>query len=158
MTRSRLFLDSSALFAGVASGTGPARALLLLAEAGIVEIVVSEQIVVETEHALARALPHALGPFREALRRTGLRIQRPPSPDAVRVRAAPVRRAGDVPILVATIHAKVDYFVTLDRRHFIDDPRIAMRAGLRIGTPGDALAWVRTQSASRQPTPCASAS
>jgi predicted nucleic acid-binding protein len=149
MTRSRLFLDSGALFAGVVSPAGAARALLLLAEAGIVEIVVSEQVVVETEHALARALPHALGPYREALRRTGLRIQRPPSPDAVRARAALVRHSGGVPILVATIHAKVDYFVTLDRRHFIDDPRIAMRAGLRIGTPGDALAWVRAQSATR---------
>ncbi len=33
--------------------------------------------------------------------------------------------------------------VTLNRRHFMDDPRVAARARLPIGTPGDALAWVR---------------
>lgn len=149
MTRSRLFLDSTALFAGIASPSGAARALLLLAEAGAVQILVSEQVVVETEQALARALPRALSAYREALRRTGLRIQRTPTPDAVRARAALVKHSVDVPILVASIHARVDYFVTLDRRHFLDDPRIALRAGLRIGTPADALVWVRAQSAAR---------
>ena len=33
--------------------------------------------------------------------------------------------------------------VTLNRRHFIDDPEVARHSDLRIGTPGDALAWVR---------------
>jgi hypothetical protein len=30
-----------------------------------------------------------------------------------------------------------------NQRHFIDDPSVAARSGLRIGAPGDALAWVR---------------
>jgi hypothetical protein len=33
----------------------------------------------------------------------------------------------------------------LNRRHFIDDPAVAAHSGLRIGTPGDALAWVREE-------------
>jgi hypothetical protein len=37
--------------------------------------------------------------------------------------------------------------VTLDRRHFLDDAAVAHRSGLRLGTPGDALAWVRGQLA-----------
>jgi hypothetical protein len=41
----------------------------------------------------------------------------------------------------------VDYLVTLNRRHFIDDPAVAARSGLRIGTPGDALAWMREEDA-----------
>ena len=41
--------------------------------------------------------------------------------------------------------AKVDFLVTLNRKHFIDDPGVAMKSGLRIGTPGDALGWVRGQ-------------
>ena len=51
----------------------------------------------------------------------------------------------DVPILLAVMHARVDFLVTLNRRHFLDDPQVARRSGLRIGTPGDALAWVRGQ-------------
>lgn len=41
----------------------------------------------------------------------------------------------------------VDYLVTLNGRHFIDDPAVAARSGLRIGTPGDALAWMREEDA-----------
>jgi hypothetical protein len=41
------------------------------------------------------------------------------------------------------MQSKTDYLVTLNRRHFIDDPAVAGRSKLRIGTPGDALAWVR---------------
>ena len=88
-----LFLDNSALFAGIASSGGAARALLLLAEAGLVTITVSEQV--------------------------------------------------DVPIVVAAMRVETDYLVTFNRRHFMDDASVAARSGLRIGTPGDALDWVR---------------
>ncbi|MFN3762764.1 MAG: hypothetical protein ACK4WK_06130 [Anaerolineae bacterium] len=37
----------------------------------------------------------------------------------------------------------MDYLVTLDRRHFLDDPEVSRRSGLRIGTPGDFLTWFR---------------
>jgi hypothetical protein len=33
--------------------------------------------------------------------------------------------------------------VTLNRKHFLEDPNVARSSGLRIGTPGDAVAWVR---------------
>ena len=83
MSRTSLFLDSSALFAGIASSTGAARALLLLAEAGQITNVVSEQVVAETERALARKLPQALGYYREAIRAVGVRIVRNPSPEQI---------------------------------------------------------------------------
>ena len=51
-----LFFDNSALFAGIASASGASRALLLLAEAGQVSITISEQVVAETERAVADAL------------------------------------------------------------------------------------------------------
>ncbi len=69
-----LFFDNSALFAGIASASGASRALLLLAEAGQVSITISEQVVAETERAVARKIPRALPNCREALRATGQRI------------------------------------------------------------------------------------
>jgi len=45
MSRANLFLDSSALFAGVASPVGAARALILLAEANLITITISEQVI-----------------------------------------------------------------------------------------------------------------
>ena len=56
-----------------------------------------------------------------------------------------------MPIMVAAMRVKTDYLVTLKRRHFIDDPGVATRSKLRIGTPDDALAWVR-QGLDKTPT------
>jgi hypothetical protein len=145
MPRVSLFLDSSALFAGIASSTGAARALLLLAEAGQITITVSEQGVTETERALARKLPQALLYYREAIRSTGLRIVRDPSVDESRAHQGIIGHPADVPIVVAAMKADVDYLATFNRRHFIDDPGVAARSGIPMGTPGEALAWVREQ-------------
>jgi hypothetical protein len=38
---------------------------------------------------------------------------------------------------LAAMKANVDYLVTLNRRHFLDDPDVRERTGLRIGVPGD---------------------
>jgi predicted nucleic acid-binding protein len=143
MTSLELFFDSSALFAGIISASGASRALLLLAEAGQVAITVSEQVVAETERAVARKIPQALPEFREAIRATGLRITPDPSPDEMEGHAGIIAHQADVPIVVAAMRGKTDYLVTLNRRHFIDDLAVADRAKSCIGTPGDALAWVR---------------
>ncbi|MCL7453895.1 MAG: PIN domain-containing protein [Anaerolineae bacterium] len=143
MTGPELFFDSSALFAGIVSASGASRALLLLAEAGQVAVTVSEQVVAETERAVARKIPRALPDFREAIRATGLRIVRDPSPDEVQRYTDIISHRPDVPIIVAAMQVRTDYLVTLNRRHFLDDPAVADRSGLRIGTPGDALAWAR---------------
>ncbi|NIV33651.1 MAG: PIN domain-containing protein [Anaerolineae bacterium] len=143
MTSPELFFDSSALFAGIVSASGASRALLLLAEAGQIAITVSEQVLTETERAVARKIPRALPDFREALRATDLRIVRDPTPDEIEAYADIIAHRADVPIVVAAMRVKTDYLVTLNRRHFIDDPMVAERSKLRIGTPGDALAWVR---------------
>ena len=79
MPRNKLFFDSSALFAGVISPSGAARAILVLAEARHLEILVSEQVIAETENALARKLPKALPDCRQTLHYTRLSIMRNPS-------------------------------------------------------------------------------
>jgi predicted nucleic acid-binding protein len=143
MPKINLFLDSSALFAGVASPTGAVRVLLWLAEAGLITITVSEQVIAETERAVARKVPRALPSYRQALRSAALRILRDPPPEEVQAHQHIISHQADVPIIVAAMKARVDYLVTFNRRHFIDDPGVAARSGLRIGTPGDALAWLR---------------
>jgi predicted nucleic acid-binding protein len=143
MTSPELFFDSSALFAGIVSASGASRALLLLADAGQVAITVSEQVVAETERAVARKIPRALPEFREAILATGLRIVRDPSPDEIEAYKDIIAHQADVPIIVPAMRVKPDYLVTLNRRHFMDDPAVADGSELRIGTPGDALAWLR---------------
>ena len=145
-----LFFDSSALFAGVASSTGAGRALLQLGEARAVAITVSEQVVTETERSLARRAPTALPFFRQARSACHMRIVKGPAPAEVLAARSFIAHEADVPILVAAMKVKTGFLVTLNRRHFIEDPLVAQRSGLRIGTPGDALAWVRGELAGNQ--------
>lgn len=143
MSRINLFLDSSALFAGIVSAAGAARVLLLLGETAHITLTISEQVVAETEQALARKLPHALADVRQAILLSQARIVRDPPMQEVQSHLDLISDPADVPILLAAMRARVDYLVTLNRRHFIDDPQVAVRSGLRIGTPGDALHFVR---------------
>ena len=145
MREINLFLDSSALFAGIVSSTGAARVLLLLAESGRISVTISEQVLTETERAIARKLPTALNDLRQAILASRARIVRDPTPEEVRGHLNMISHAADVPIVLAARQAKVDYLVTLNRKHFMDDPDVAVQAGLKIGTPGDALSWVRGQ-------------
>lgn len=145
MPKINLFLDSSALVAGIISPTGAARALLLLAETGHITITISEQVVAESERAITRIVPRALGDFRKSILISNVTIVRNPSPDEVVANLHMISHPPDVPILVTAMKAGVDYLVTLNHKHFIDDPNVARLSGLQIGTPGDALGWVRGQ-------------
>jgi predicted nucleic acid-binding protein len=79
MPRINLFMDSSALFAGVISASGAARALLLLAETERITLTISEQVVTETERAIARKIPAALNNLRQTILTSKVEIIRSPS-------------------------------------------------------------------------------
>lgn len=143
MSRIKIFFDSSTLIAGVLSVTGAARALLVLAEMGEIDLLVSEQVIVETERSLARKAPQALPGFRQTIKDSGLKIVKAPSLEDVQASLYMISDPTDAPILVAAMKQKVDILVTHNRKHFLDDPQVAEKSGLRIGTPGDALAWLR---------------
>lgn len=143
MSKANLYLDSSALFSGIVSAAGAARVLLLLAESEHILITISEQVVTETERAIARKVPQALDGFRQAILASKARIVHDPSLEDVLANQNLISHSADVPILLAAMNSNVDYLVTLNRKHFIDDPGVAEKSGLLIGTPGDALSWVR---------------
>jgi predicted nucleic acid-binding protein len=145
MPKSKVFFDSSALVAGIISASGAANALLQLAEIEILDIVISEQVIAETERALAKKSPRNLPDFRLAIK-----VVRPiiveETPKEVEKCLYMISDPDDAPILAAAIKAKVDFLVTHNRKHFLDDPKVAEKSGLRIGTPGDALDWLRQQT------------
>ena len=145
MPKINLFLDSSALITGILRAVGASRALMLLAESDQISVTISEQVLAETERAKARKVPQALSDFRQAILASRARIVREPSPEDVKTHPNLISHPADIPILLAAMQAKVDYLVTQNRNHFINDPGVAKQSGLRIGTPGDALSWVRGQ-------------
>ena len=140
-----LFFDSSAFIAGIISDKGAARALLLLSEDKRISISVSEQVIVEVERNIAKKIPKILYLTREFIRETNLIIHKDPNKNEVDEHLNWINHPADVPILVSAMKAKVDFLVTLNTKHFLDDPQVTLKSGLRIGTPGDALACVRHQ-------------
>lgn len=147
MPKIEVFFDSSALIVGIVSEQGAARALLLLAEDEKILISVSEQVIAEVERNIARKVPKAVPLARELILRANIRILRDPQLTEILEHQDWISHPADVPILVVAARAWVDFLATLNTKHFIDDPEVSRRSGLRIGTPGDALAWVREQMA-----------
>ena len=111
----------------------------------MITISISEQVIVETERAVTRKIPRAIPAYRETLRNTNLHILPTPTLLEIAPHREIITHQADVPIIVAAMKAHTDYLVTLNRKHFIDDPAVATQSGLRIGMPGDALARVRDQ-------------
>ena len=142
----RVFLDSSALIAGVLSPSGGARAILVLAETEALRIVISQQVQVECERVLRIKAPMALAAYQRTLQGIQLEVCSDPTPEQV-TQAEQFINIDDATILAAAIGAAPDYVVSLDRKHFLQ-PEVAQRTGLRIGTPGDFLAWLRERTAS----------
>ncbi|HEY77177.1 MAG TPA: PIN domain-containing protein [Thermoflexia bacterium] len=142
--RPRVFLDTSALIAGLVSPGRASNLILSLAEAEVITLVISEEVLIEPDCNLRARLPRAIPEYRRFL--AACPIEKADPPDAAEVAAAAeIIHLKDAPILAAAMALRVDYLVTLDRRHFLDDPEVARRSGLRIGTPGDFLAWLRSQ-------------
>lgn len=143
MPKFKIFLDSSVLIAGAISESGAAHVLLNLGESKDIVLVVSELVIWESERSMARKSPSNLDDLRSLIRSSNLRIIENPSLREVKANFYLINDPNDVPILLAAIKAKVDYLATHNRKHFLDDPNVSERSGLRIGTPGDVLAWLR---------------
>jgi len=137
------FLDTNALFAGVWSAEGGARMILKLGEAGAVRLLLSPQVLAEIEGALCRKAPGSLGLLALLLDRAGVEVVPSPAPEAVSQSRALTGHQGDAIVLAAAQSSGADYFVTLDRAHFLDNPALKSAVPFPIGTPGDFLAWYR---------------
>lgn len=145
MVNPELFFDTSALFSGIISPTGAARALLILAEAGRVNLTISMQVTIEMERTLSAKAPEVIASYRSVLKSAGVRIVANPSILESTAFENIIVHNEDAPILAAAVACSTDFLVTHNSKHFTEDPGIAQITGLRIGSPGDALAWVRQQ-------------
>ncbi len=135
-------MDTSALFAGIWSVEGGARMLLRLGEAGAVQLLVSGQVLQEIESVLRRKAPYHLGALALLLDISRIEVVPPAPPDLIELCGTLTGYEADVLVLAAAWGDEVDFFVTLDKRHFLDNDALRAAVPFHIGTPGDALAWI----------------
>ena len=117
--------------------------LLSLAEAELVSLIVSEQVLVEAKRNLQDKLPRVIPAYHRFLAACPFEKGSAPSPAEVEI-AKHIIHPKDASILAAAMSLKADFLVTLDRKHFT--AQVARKSGLLIGTPGDFLEWFRKQT------------
>ncbi len=136
----RLFVDANVLIAGADSRSGSSNAILWLVELGLFQLVVSRQVLDETERNLRKKLPRALPNFAAQMAQIHLEIVPDPPPEESE-RWHGVIEEKDAPILAAAVLAAPDRFVTLNARDFTAG--VAARSGLLIQTPAELIQSVR---------------
>ncbi len=137
----RIFVDSSVLFAAAASATGASRALIILAELGLLRLVVCLQIFDEVERNLQAKAPAALPYFQRLRAALNWEVVGDPTPEQVQ-NAMVIIAAKDAPILAAAIGTHPQRLVTLDTQHF-NRPEVRQQMAFPIQTPGELLADIR---------------
>ncbi len=141
----RVYLDTSAFVAGIWSAEGGARMILKLGEADVIQILINSQVLHELDQVLRDKAPELLSLMSVLLDRCGAEIVPDPDRETVNICELLVHHTGDAVVLGGAWKSNVDYFVTLHRKHFLDNPSLLASAPFSMGTPGDFIAWYRSQ-------------
>lgn len=139
--RLKVFLDTSALIAGIVSSKGAARSVLQLAEIELIEVFVSKQVIVEADRNIEDKLSEMLSEYREFIKFLApILIDDPHQKDIKKYLT--VINSDDAPILAAAVNANVDFLITWDRKHFMSK-NIHIHSTMKIVTPGEFLKYFR---------------
>jgi len=108
LTKARVFLDTSALFAGIWSASGGSRMILRLGELGAIRLLVSPQVLEEIERTLRRKAPNSLGTLALLLDRSRVEVVLSPPPRSVLKSPVLTGHLGDAQVLAAAWAAGSD--------------------------------------------------
>jgi len=100
-------------------------------------MVISHQVLVEADRNFSAKLPRLVTQFRQFVRNISPLMVEDPPVAAVEGAAALIDRK-DAAILAAAIEAKVDYLITLDKKHFLKQ-KIQRDIQIEVCTPADFL-------------------
>jgi len=129
----KVFIDTNVLIAGVNSVTGASATILDLCEARVLQMVVSRQVLIEADRNFAAKFPQLVGRFRQLLHHLAPLMVEDPTPESME-KAATIIDRKDAPILAAAQNAKVDFLITLDKRHFLN-PKTRQKIMLKAVSP-----------------------
>ncbi|MCJ7748273.1 MAG: putative toxin-antitoxin system toxin component, PIN family [Desulfobacterales bacterium] len=129
----KVFIDTNVLIAGVNSVTGASATFLDLCEAGVLQMVVSRQVLIEADRNFTAKFPQWVGRFRQFMHNLAPLMVEDPTPESIKKAAAIVDRK-DAPILAAAQNANVDFLITLDKKHFLN-PKTREKMMLKVVSP-----------------------
>lgn len=138
----RIAIDSCVLIDGLISDFSSSKAILILGLRHVIQLIVPEFIIRETEMAIRkiadeREEPSILETFKLFIKRLNPEITPLPGIKEVAEFSPVIRHQPDVPVLVSVVKSKPDYFLTKNISHF--DQKVAQKTGLNILRPEEFL-------------------
>jgi predicted nucleic acid-binding protein len=139
----RIFVDASVLFAAALSATGGSREIVRRGIRGDLELVISDFVIEEARRNRAAKRPDMLAELEVLCAAVPFTVV---DATARQVKAAaaftPLK---DAPIVAAAKRARVQFHVSLDRKHLVGKTEIEERSALRIILPETFLAALRNK-------------
>ncbi len=135
----RIFFDTSVYIAALLSPDGAAGELIRLAEAGVIRMVVSEEVIVESDRVLAVKFPELIQENRKLWKNLNPEMVSNPTTNQMKPFLQKLSK-GDASILCAAHLAEVSVFVTWNTRDFmksgvsslVDFPIVVPSEGLKF--------------------------
>ncbi len=138
----RVSIDSCVIIDGLISDFSSSKAVLILGLHRVIQLIIPEFVIRETEMALRkvahdREKPDILEAFRLFVKRLNPEITPLPGNRELEAFRSAIHHQPDVPVLVSVLKSKPDYFLTKNISHF--DQKVAQKTGLTILRPEDFL-------------------
>lgn len=137
----RVFFDTSVYIAALISPRGAAGELVRLAEAGVISMVVSQEVITEADRVLSAKFPELIQESRKLWKHISPQIAPAPTLNQYKPFLAYLPQ-GDAMILCAAHLAKVEVFVTWNTRDFMTD-KVKTLVQFPIVVPADTLKLFR---------------
>jgi predicted nucleic acid-binding protein len=137
----RVFFDTSAYIAALISPKGAAGELVRLVEVGVLRMVVSQEVIIETDRVLALKFPELVQENRRLWKHLVPEIAPDPTSSQARIFSESLPKA-DAVILCSAHLAKVSAFVTWNTHDFMGQ-HISSLVDFPIVVPADGLKLFR---------------
>lgn len=115
--KTRVFIDTSVIIAGLFSSTGASAAILDLCESEMLEMVVNKQVLTEADRNFEKRFPCLAQEFRNFLKNANPTLVADPTSEEIRT-AQKLINSKDSSILAAALRENVNFLITLDN-HFL---------------------------------------
>jgi len=140
--KTRVFLDTSVLFAAVWSETGGSRLILKLGEARALSLWIGPCVLREAEAVLKLKSAASRPLMALLLDRAQVQVGPEAGAEALTQAQSVVEYLPDAQVLAEALELHVDYLVSLDKKHLVGNPGME-NLPLAVGTPGEFLEWYR---------------
>ena len=97
----------------------------------------------EIEDVIRGKAPETLARLALLLEYSGVIVAPSPSQVTLEKCQVLVNCPGDALVIASAWESNVDYFVTLDRKHFLNNLALRNILPFPVGTPGDVIAWLK---------------